>query len=274
MASRDLLALVEARAADDAIGQAERDEAVLEGAHLEGGAHQDRDLVERLPAFAAAPRSPRRWRAPPRSSSQTPETATGSPSSSSVNSVLPSRPSLWAMRPRGGGEDMAGGAVVALQPDDLGAGKVLLEAQDVVDLGAAPAIDRLVVVADAADVGRSPPARAAAATDTGRRWCPGTRRPACSGSGADSRRARRGSRGTGAAPRAAGRRNRRRSAPSGASGRRRRARRPCPRRRRRPRPRGTLSGVRPRFFQPSIRAASWRAGQRSLSMPLGSRSPA
>jgi hypothetical protein len=47
---------------------------------------------------------------------------------------------------------MAGGAVVALEPDDLGAGKVVLEAQDVVDLGAAPAVDRLVVVADAADV--------------------------------------------------------------------------------------------------------------------------
>ena len=43
-------------------------------------------------------------------------------------------------------------AVVALEPDDLGAGKILLEAQDVVDLGAAPAIDRLVVVADAADI--------------------------------------------------------------------------------------------------------------------------
>src|SRR5215475_3548258 len=51
-----------------------------------------------------------------------------------------------------GGEDVAGRAVVALQPDHLGAGKILLEAQDVVDLGAAPPLDRLVVVADAADV--------------------------------------------------------------------------------------------------------------------------
>ena len=47
---------------------------------------------------------------------------------------------------------MAGRAVVVLQPHHLGAGKILLEAQDVVDLGAAPAIDRLVVVADAAQV--------------------------------------------------------------------------------------------------------------------------
>ena len=53
---------------------------------------------------------------------------------------------------RGGGEDVAGGAVIALEPDNPGAGKVVLEAQDVVDLGAAPAIDRLVVIADAADV--------------------------------------------------------------------------------------------------------------------------
>src|SRR5207247_2257669 len=53
---------------------------------------------------------------------------------------------------RGGGEDVAGGAVVAFEPDHLGAGKIVLEAQDVVDLRAAPAIDRLVVVADAADV--------------------------------------------------------------------------------------------------------------------------
>ncbi len=52
----------------------------------------------------------------------------------------------------GGGEDVAGRAVVAFQPHDLGAGEVVIEAQDVVDLGAAPAIDRLVVVADAADV--------------------------------------------------------------------------------------------------------------------------
>src|SRR3982074_2479361 len=50
------------------------------------------------------------------------------------------------------GQDVAGGTVVALEPNDLGAWKVVLEAQDVVDLRAAPAIDRLVVVADAADV--------------------------------------------------------------------------------------------------------------------------
>ena len=52
----------------------------------------------------------------------------------------------------GGAEDVVGGAVVALQPDDSRAREIALEAQDVADLGAAPAIDRLVVVADAAEI--------------------------------------------------------------------------------------------------------------------------
>ena len=47
----DFLALVEARAADHPVGQAEGDEPVLESPHLERGAHQDGDVVE---AFAAA----------------------------------------------------------------------------------------------------------------------------------------------------------------------------------------------------------------------------
>ena len=152
----DFRALVEARAADHAIGQAERDEAVLELAHLERGAHQDGDLVERVRAPAAvvalelldllADRARLFLRIPARGDLH-----------------LLARHVLGAQRlaepalvvgdeVRGGGEDVAGGAVVALEPDDLGAGEVVLEAQDVVDLGAAPAVDRLVVVADAADV--------------------------------------------------------------------------------------------------------------------------
>ena len=47
---------------------------------------------------------------------------------------------------------MAGGAVIALQANHLGAGEILVEAQDAADLGAAPAIDRLVVIADAANI--------------------------------------------------------------------------------------------------------------------------
>ena len=152
----DFLALIEARAADHAIGQAERDEAVLELAHLERGAHQDGDLVERVRAPVAvvalelldllADGARLLLRIPARGDLH-----------------LLARHVLGAQRlaepalvvgdeVRGGGEDVPGGAVIALEPDDLGAGKVVLEAQDVVDLGAAPAVDRLVVVADAADV--------------------------------------------------------------------------------------------------------------------------
>ena len=47
---------------------------------------------------------------------------------------------------------MGGGAVVALQPDHLRARKVPLEAQDVVYLRPPPAVDRLVIVTDAAHV--------------------------------------------------------------------------------------------------------------------------
>jgi hypothetical protein len=85
---------------------------------------------------------------------------------------------------RGGGEDVGGGAVVAFEADHLGAGKILVEAQDVVDLGAAPAIDRLVVVADAADVDLRHPWASRRSQRYSRShiycatcWCPDTRRP-------------------------------------------------------------------------------------------------
>src|SRR3546814_9433824 len=45
-------------------------------------------------------------------------------------------------------EDVGAGAVVLLQPDGLRAREVLEELLHVLDLGAAPAVDRLVVVAD------------------------------------------------------------------------------------------------------------------------------
>jgi hypothetical protein len=53
---------------------------------------------------------------------------------------------------RSGRQNMWSRAVVALESHDGGAGEILLEAQDVADLGTAPAIDRLIVVADAAHI--------------------------------------------------------------------------------------------------------------------------
>jgi hypothetical protein len=52
----------------------------------------------------------------------------------------------------GGLEDVGGGAVVLFQLDRAGAGKIAQELLHVLDLGAAPAVDRLIVVADYEDL--------------------------------------------------------------------------------------------------------------------------
>ena len=198
------------------------------------------------------------------SSSQNAATLTRSPRASSVNSVLPSRPLLLAMRPEAAAEDMPGRAIVPLQPDHRRAREVLLEAQDVVDLGAAPAVDGLVVVPHAADVrraaGKQPQPQILG--DVGilvlvhqdvaepllvvgqhvrvlaeqaqhlQQQVAEVRRvqllEALLVGGIELRALALAQSRT-------------------------------------PRRRGTWSGVRPRFFQRSMRAASWRAGQRSLS---------
>ena len=148
----DFLPLVEAQAADHAIGQAERHKALFEFARLEAGAHQDRHLASSFsPLCCSASISSPTQRASS-SPSQTPRSVTFSPSLASVHSVLPSRPSFCAISAGGGAEDVRRRAVILLEPDDLRAGEILLEAQDVADLGAAPGIDRLVVVADAAEI--------------------------------------------------------------------------------------------------------------------------
>ena len=50
-------------------------------------------------------------------------------------------------------DDRAGRAVVLLELEDLGRGKILLEGEDVLDLGTAERVDRLCVVAHHADLG-------------------------------------------------------------------------------------------------------------------------
>ena len=147
----DLEPLVEARAADHPIGQPERDEALLELAHLERGAHQDRDLVERL-ALALQLLDLLADRA--RLLLGVPHAGDGRLLAGFAfgEQRLAEPVLVVGDQPRGGAQDMAGRAVVVLEPHHRGAGKIVLEAQDVVDLGAAPAVDRLVVVADAAEV--------------------------------------------------------------------------------------------------------------------------
>src|SRR5262245_13277023 len=148
----DLLALVKARTADHAIGQPQGHKPVLEGAHLERGAHQDGDLVETPSRLALAldllADGARFLLVVPHPADPDP-LAHGT-----VGEQGLAQPRLVVadeMRCRR--QDVAGGAVVALEPDHLGARKVELEAQNVVDLRPAPAVDRLVVVADAADIG-------------------------------------------------------------------------------------------------------------------------
>ena len=147
----DLGPFVEARAADHPVRQAEMDEALLECARLEARAHQDRDVVE--PASGAllgldllADEARLLLVVPEaRDAHALARLALGPQRLAEARAVVRDQA-------RGGAQDVPGRAVIALQAHHLGAGEVLLEAQNVADLGAAPAVDRLVVVADAGDV--------------------------------------------------------------------------------------------------------------------------
>ena len=157
----DFHPLVEARTADDAVVQADLDEAVLEGARLEGRAHQDRHVVQ----LVLLPVQPLDLLADgARLLVGIPGGMHGDLGILRVGPVGEQRLAEAAFivgdQVRGGAEYVGRGAIVAFQADDGGAREILVEAQDVVDLGAAPAVDRLVVVADAADVDGGGDARA------------------------------------------------------------------------------------------------------------------
>ena len=147
----DLGALVEARPADHPVRQSEIDEALLERAGLKPGAHQNRDVVERTPVallgldlladearlLLVVPQG--------RDAHARARLALGPQGLAQARAIA-------GDQARGGAQNVPGRAIVALEADHLGARKILLEAQDVADLGAAPAVDRLVVVPDAGDV--------------------------------------------------------------------------------------------------------------------------
>src|SRR4029077_7357102 len=61
-------------------------------------------------------------------------------------------PTVLRDHSRGCAEDMRSRAVVLLEPSNRGTREIGLEPQDVTDLGTTPAVDRLVIVADAAQV--------------------------------------------------------------------------------------------------------------------------
>ena len=149
----DLLALVEAHAADDLVRQADADEHLLEHAALGVGAVEHRDpgrrdggvvgeLVDlvgdelRLVALVVA------------------DVADDALALSRCRPQVLGRTVLVATDDRvGGREDRLGRAVVLLEHDGLGVREVLLELEDVADRGTAEGVDRLVGVAHDHEVG-------------------------------------------------------------------------------------------------------------------------
>ena len=161
----------------------------------------------------------------------------------------------------GGRQDVLRRAVVLFQQNRRRVRVVALEVLDVADGGAAERVDRLVGVADDAQLaGRhavgvlevvARPVRAPART--GRGWCPGTRRPGCAGSAAGSTGRSAGRPAARRPSRRSGRRSPARWPPAAGAGTRRRPRRRCAPGRRRPR-----TPRRPPGRGRSARSSGWR----------------
>jgi hypothetical protein len=156
----DLEPFVKARPADHPVGQADGQEPVLEGTHLVAGPHKDRHAVQPEGGVAAGAALHRLdvVADPARLFLAVPVA-----DEADLCAVLAvgeegfAQPPLVGRDHAGGGrKDMPGGAIVLLEPDHRGAGEIRLEAQDIAHFGAAPAIDRLVVVAHTADVAVPP----------------------------------------------------------------------------------------------------------------------
>ena len=133
----DFGAFVEAEAADDLVGQADLDEAVFEFARLERGAHEDGDAVQgRAFAFEALDlltHAAGFLRAIPHA-----DDADLVAAIDLGPQVLAEALAVFRDDPASRRQNVRGGAVVLLQPDHLGAGKILFEAQDIGDFCAAP----------------------------------------------------------------------------------------------------------------------------------------
>jgi hypothetical protein len=149
----DLLPLEELLPADDPVGDAELAEGLLEGLRLRVGAVEDADFARAL-AFVAheardLARDPARLDLGRRREDDAHGVATRP---LGEEHLLVAR--LRALRDDGVGDGEDGGAraVVLLELDDVSAGEVVLELEDVAHVGAAPAVDGLVVVADDAEV--------------------------------------------------------------------------------------------------------------------------
>ena len=152
----NLHAFIEPGAADHAIRQADGQEPVLEGAHLVAGADENRHVVKAVRLqMPGAPLQRLDLLADPA------RLFLAVPMADQAHLLaalllgpqgLAQTVAVLVDQATGGGQDMGGRAVVLLQPHHRGTGKVLFKPQDIAHLGAAPAIDRLVIIAHAADV--------------------------------------------------------------------------------------------------------------------------
>ena len=122
------------------------------------------------------------------SSSAAGVTRIGSPWPSSLHSVLSNSFGLLRDQRVGRAQDAHRRAIVLLELDHLQRRIVARQLREIVERRAAPAVDRLVVVADRGERARARrPGAAAAGTAPG--WCPGIRRPADARSARASARA-------------------------------------------------------------------------------------
>ena len=156
----DLAAFVEAHPADDLVGQPDADEHLLEHSGLGVGAVEDRDVGRPRVRVVGEPvdllgDEPRLV-----------VLVVGdvADDARAVAGVGPQLLGLAALvvadHGVGGVEDGLRGAVVLLEQDRRRVGEVLLEVEDVADVGAAERVDRLVGVADHHQLGRAGRGRA------------------------------------------------------------------------------------------------------------------
>ena len=144
----DLGALVELRAADHLVGDVVADERVLEHPALGVGPVEDRDLVRAIVLLGDEPLDLAGDVARLRVLVVELGDHDRLPAPGLGPEVLLLLLAVVGDDRVGRVEDRLGRAVVLLELDDLGAGEVALEVEDVADVGAAEAVDRLGVVAD------------------------------------------------------------------------------------------------------------------------------
>jgi len=151
----DLRAVEEAGAAHDDVGQVVRAERILQHARLRVGPVEDREVARAQPILQTgldARRDELRLVALGLTLEQHDSLALARLGEQALGAAL----GVARDDRVGGAQDVAGRSVVLLELDHARAGVVALEVEDVADVGAAPLVDRLVLVADHGDAAGAP----------------------------------------------------------------------------------------------------------------------